>query len=127
MAQKSPTKAEFVATLDKLVTRMLSIDRQSKNVVRQLSQSEYIWHESKATAQRLRAEARQTLKEAVEMLNYADPVLDEEDEGPGAPCTPTNPNPWNSKAAIEIGMSLRKSATVQSVSNNGMVSTSGSQ
>ncbi|KAG5778488.1 hypothetical protein H9Q73_007842 [Fusarium xylarioides] len=97
MAQKSPTKAEFVATLDKLVTRMLSIDRQSKNVVRrQLSQSEYIWHESKATAQRLRAEARQTLKEAVEMLNYyADPVFDEEDEGPGAPCTPTLfPGKW---------------------------------
>ncbi|KAG5799295.1 hypothetical protein H9Q69_001670 [Fusarium xylarioides] len=119
MAQKSPTKAEFVATLDKLVTRMLSIGRQSKNVVRQLSQSEYIWHESKATAQRLRAEARQTLKEAVEMLNYyADPVFDEEDEGPGAPCTPTNPNPWSSKAAI---------ATIQSVPNNGMVSTSGNQ
>jgi hypothetical protein len=68
MAQKSPTKAEFVATLDKMVTRMLSIDRQSKNVVRQLNQSEYMWHESKAMAQRLRIEANQVLKEAVEMV-----------------------------------------------------------
>lgn len=68
MTQNSPTKAEFVATLDRLVTRMLSIDRQAKCVVRQLSHAEYIWHESKATAQRLRLEARQALQEAVEMV-----------------------------------------------------------
>jgi hypothetical protein len=70
MAQKSPTKAEFVATLDRIVTRMLSIDRQTKAVVQRMSQSEYIWHESKATAQRLRLEAQQSLKEAIEMVSF---------------------------------------------------------
>ncbi|VTT73818.1 unnamed protein product, partial [Fusarium fujikuroi] len=121
----SPTKAEFVATLDRLVTRMLSIDRQAKCVVRQLSHAEYIWHESKATAQRLRLEARQALQEAVEMLNHADPVLDGEDEGPGAPCTPTNPNPWSQRAAIEIGISMHKSVATQAISSQ-CSSTSGS-
>ncbi|KAF4955454.1 hypothetical protein FGADI_4565 [Fusarium gaditjirri] len=120
MTQKSPTKAEFVATLDKLITRMLSIDRQTKAVVQRMSQSEYIWHESKATAQRLRLEAQQSLKEAVEMLNQVDPILYEDEEGPRAPCTPTNPNPWNANAAIEIGVSLEQPAEGQETSSGAL-------
>jgi hypothetical protein len=53
-------------------------------------------------------------------------MLDEEDEGPGAPCTPTNPNPWNARAAaIEIGMSMQKSVATQTASSNRLCSTSG--
>ncbi|KAF4990621.1 hypothetical protein FDECE_14285 [Fusarium decemcellulare] len=105
MAQKSPTKADIVATLDKIVTRVLCIDRQAKTMVQRLSQAEFIWHESTATSQRLRVETRQVLQEVVAMLNQADPLLYDEEDGPTAPSTPTNPNPWSEKADIEIGIS----------------------
>ncbi|CAF3656656.1 unnamed protein product [Fusarium graminearum] len=108
MSLKSPTKAEFIANLDKIITRMLYIDRQTKAVVQQMSQSEYIWHETKAAAQRLRLESQQSLKEAIAMLNQIDPILNEDDEGPKAPSTPTNPNPWCAKGAIEIGVLIDK-------------------
>ncbi|WAO96046.1 Hypothetical protein NCS54_01370500 [Fusarium falciforme] len=105
MAQNSPTKADIVATLDKIVTRVLYVDRQAKAIVERLSRAEFMWHESTAASQRLRVETRQVLQDVVAMLNQADPLLhDEEEEGPTAPSTPTNPNPWSEKAAIEIGM-----------------------
>ncbi|KAI8717982.1 hypothetical protein NCS52_00875700 [Fusarium sp. LHS14.1] len=105
MAQNSPTKADIVATLDKIVTRVLYVDRQAKAIVERLSRAEFMWHESTAASQRLRVETRQVLQDVVAMLNQADPLLDDEEEGPTAPSTPTNPNPWSEKAAIEVGMS----------------------
>ncbi|KAL6913373.1 hypothetical protein FSST1_011133 [Fusarium sambucinum] len=114
MSQKSPSKAEFMATLNKLVSSMLAIDRQTKTMIRQLSHAEYIWHEAKSTAQRLNVETKKTLKETVEMLNHADPILNDKDDRPGAPYIPTNPNPWS---AIEIGISMLKLAPTQTISS----------